>query len=252
MEQYNAKSCNNLEKLFYRPIEVALRWCNLIDHESAILASVGTELVPPKGAFPQWPCLTLNTEKIWAAIFDGEMPHGRDGRTVPDGENVRKDRITVKHTDLRAWMAKTYPDQKPEFLFDEIERTTHSAISAESVRALQVERDACKARNEKAVEEWKKLKKDRDAIASERDSLAAMVEGANAPGARAETTYLNIIGGLLGLMLGKTPAGIAQSVFQNQAAIISAMLAHHSGKPGISDTTLEQKFAEANRSIRAT
>jgi hypothetical protein len=173
MEQYNEKSCNTLEKLFYRPIEVALRWCNLINHESAILASVGTELLPPTGAFPQWPCLRLNTEKIWAAIQDGELQYGRDGKTVSPGETVRKDRITVKHTDLRAWMAKTYPDQKPKFLFDEIERSTHSAISTESVAALQLDRDALKARLNKAVEAWTALKRDRDAIASERDSLAA-------------------------------------------------------------------------------
>lgn len=69
---------------------------------------------------------------------------------------------------------------------------------------------------------------------------------------RAETTYLNIIGGLLALMLGKSPAGKAQSVFDNQAAIISALLAHHADKPGIAQRTLEEKFAAANRSLTAT
>jgi len=69
---------------------------------------------------------------------------------------------------------------------------------------------------------------------------------------RAETTYLNIIGGLLALMLGKSPAGKAQSVFNNQAAIISALLAHHADKPGIAQRTLEEKFAAANRSLTAT
>ena len=109
-----------------------------------------------------------------------------------------------------------------------------------------------KLRLEKATEVYRTLKQDRDAIAGERDSLAAMVEKMNVPGARAETTYLNIIGGLLGLMLGKSPAGVQQSVFQNQGAIISALLAHHGSKPGISDSTLENKFADANRSIKAT
>lgn len=71
-------------------------------------------------------------------------------------------------------------------------------------------------------------------------------------GIRPETTYQNIIGGLLGLMLGKTPAGKSQSVFENQTAIISAMLAHYGSKPGISERTLEEKFAAANQSLRAT
>ncbi len=69
---------------------------------------------------------------------------------------------------------------------------------------------------------------------------------------KAETTYLNIIGGLLALMLGKSPAGKAQSVFDNQAAIISALLAHHANKPGIAQRTLEEKFAAAKRSLTAT
>ncbi len=68
---------------------------------------------------------------------------------------------------------------------------------------------------------------------------------------RKETTYLNIIGGLLGLMLGTTHGGQKGSVYGSQAAIISALLAHYSNKPGMGDTTLEQKFAEANRSIKA-
>ena len=48
-----------------------------------------------------------------------------------------------------------YPDQKPKFLFDEVERTTHSAINKDAFIALQVERDALKVRIEKA-EIWAK------------------------------------------------------------------------------------------------
>lgn len=71
-------------------------------------------------------------------------------------------------------------------------------------------------------------------------------------GKRSETTYLNIIGGLLALMLGKSPAGNPQSSFENQAAIIAVLLAHYDGKPGIAQRTLEDKFAAANRSLTAT
>lgn len=66
---------------------------------------------------------------------------------------------------------------------------------------------------------------------------------------RADSTYLSIIGGLLGLMLGKTPAGKPQSAYKDQAAIISALLAHYRGQPGISKRNLEKKFAEAKRSL---
>lgn len=69
---------------------------------------------------------------------------------------------------------------------------------------------------------------------------------------RERGTYLNIVGGLLGLMLGKTPQGKALSVFASQATVIDALLAHHGDKPGISRTTLEAKFAEAKRKLEAS
>ena len=147
---------------------------------------------------------------------------------------------------------KASPRPKPKFLFDDVERTTHAAINADSFRALQVDRDALKARVGKAIDAYQTLQQERNKIEGERASLAAMVEKMNIPGARAETTYLNIIGGLLGLMLGKSPAGKAQSVFDNQSMVIAAMLAHHGHLAGVSDTTLQNKFAEANRSIKST
>ncbi len=253
MDGYNEKSCNALEKPFYRPVEAALRWCGLIGHESEILAALhGGCDIPKTGQFPRWPCLQANTERILDAIMHGNIPHGRDGKTVTDGDHVRADRLTVRHTDLREWMAKHYPDQKPAFLFDEVERKTHAAINADSFRALQADRDALKARIDKAEEWAKTIIAEKNALLGERDSLRAMVEKMNAPGERAETTYLNIIGAMLALMLGKSPAGKPQSVFDNQAAIIAALLGHHEGKPGISARTLEEKFAAGKRSLTAT
>jgi len=155
MSGYDAKSCNALEKPYYRPVEAALRWCNLIANEAAILQSVGDELVPGPGQFPQWPCLRANAERIWEAVLNNEIAYGRDGRTVTPGDVVAKHRITIRHADLKSWMEKAYPGQKPAFLFDEIERSTHTAINADSFRALQAERDALKARIEKAETAWK-------------------------------------------------------------------------------------------------
>ena len=68
---------------------------------------------------------------------------------------------------------------------------------------------------------------------------------------RKERTYQNIIGGLLELLLGRTPSNQPQSVFQNQAAIINALLAHFEKIPGISKRTLEDRFAAARRNLTA-
>ena len=155
-DDYNIKSCSAFEKPYYRPIEAALRWCNLIDHEVDILTATGVELFPPLAAFPRWPCLRLNAEIIFDAIQNNELPHGRDGRSVGD-DHVAPHRLTVRHNDLKAWMATHRPDQKPKFLFDEVERTTHTAINKDAFVALQVELAASKVRLGKA-EIWAKEK----------------------------------------------------------------------------------------------
>ena len=138
MAGYEAKSCNALQKPYYRPIEVAIRWCGLIEYESEILRELEKSglHIPVAGQFPRWPCLRVNTEKIFDGLAHGEIPCGRDGRTVAPDDHVAPPRRTVRHTDLRIWMAKHYPDQKPDFLFDEIERSAHAAQSTPTLSAL--------------------------------------------------------------------------------------------------------------------
>lgn len=177
MDGYNEKSCNALEKPFYRPVEAALRWCGLIAHEVEILAALhGGSDIPRTGQFPRWPCLQANTERILDAVMHGNIPHGRDGKTVAPDDHVRADRVTVRHTDLREWMTKHYPDQKPAFLFDEIERKTHAAINADSFLALQTDRDAARAEIVKTKTWAAEIIEERDALLGERNSLRAMVD----------------------------------------------------------------------------
>ncbi len=252
MDSYNGKSCSVLEKPFYRPVEAALRWCNLIQHEDEILRATGNELFPGIGVFPEWPCLRANAEKIYDAILHDGLPHGRDGRAIVLGEHVAKGRLTIRHIDLREWMAKHYPNQKPAFLFDEVERDTHATYNAVTFRVLQADRDALKVRIEKADDILQNMNQELGTTKGERDSLRAMIEKIGTPGGRSETTYLNIIGGMLALMLGKAPSGKPLSSFENQSSIISALLVHHDGKPGIAVRTLEEKFAAAKRSLIET
>ena len=95
------------------------------------------------------------------------------------------------------------------------------------------------------------LKAQHEALAKEHAS--SIREGdASEPGLRSESTYLNIIGGLLTLLLGKSPAGSAYSSFRNMDAVVSALLAHHEGRPGISERTLWSKLAQARRHLEAS
>lgn len=251
IDGYNTKSCNALQKPFYRPVEAAIRWCGLIAHESQILSQLDqSDLIPKTGQFPQWPCLQANTEKILDAILHNDIPHGRDGKTVDTSDHVARPRITVRHNDLKEWMSKYYPDQKPPFLFDETERATHSAINADSFRALQADRDAARAELAKARAWAEAIVAERDALLGERESLRAMVDRMAIPGDRAESTYLNIIGGLLGLMLGQKDNGDPLSSYRSQAEIITDLVDRFPTAYGISKSNLESKFADANRAIK--
>ena len=66
---------------------------------------------------------------------------------------------------------------------------------------------------------------------------------------RTERTYLNIIGGLLELILSKTPSGKPNSLFSSQAAVVDSLLAHFPKKAGLSKRTLDAKFAIAKQSL---
>ena len=201
---------------------------------------------------PSITCLEPRSRAIAEAIESWELPHGReDGETVEKGSHVAYERRHFFGRDLRKWIEKAFPNEKPEFLFDDIERKTHSVINAESFRALQADRDALTARLEKAKVEFQKLRREKDDLDSLNQSLQAIVDKMNTPNERAETTYLNIIGAMLELVLNKSPGGQPYSTLASQAAIVSALLAHHQGKPGIAERTLEEKFAAAKRSLAA-
>ncbi len=67
---------------------------------------------------------------------------------------------------------------------------------------------------------------------------------------RTEITYLNIIGGLLSLLLDKSPTGKPQSVFENQSAVISALLGHYGHVKGMGDSNLEKTLAKAKKTLK--
>ena len=249
-------SCEHVQSYYtVYPVPVAAAlWCGIPPNEIDEHLKVAVQAHRAIYRHPYIKCLEPRCRAIHEAIEKGALFVSRENGKSFDGatEHVAPERRHVTRQNLKEWIAREFPADKPKFLFDEIERETHSAINADAYRALQADRDALKARIEKATEAYRALKQERDVIAGERDSLRTMVDKIGKPSDRAETTYENIIGGLLGLMLGKSPAGKPQSVFENQSAIISAMLGHYQGKPGISARTLEDKFAAAKRSLTAT
>lgn len=222
----------NATKVFYSPIEVAIRWSDLLEHEPDILERVFQETDPAAGTLGYWSVLNLNLERLLDAMRHGELPYGKAGITQNDPALLTSPELTVRHVDVKRWIALAYPAHKPAFLFDESERLPMQAIDQPAAQALLQQIHSLTARSvtrQRSIQEESQLRLN----------------------SRAETTYLNIIGALLTLLLGHSPGGIRYSVFNTLESVISALIAHHTGRPGITERTLWAKFADAKRQLSA-
>lgn len=137
-----ANNCNGEQKPYYYPWEAAVRWCELTAKESIIMASLdGANNMPSRSIVAQLnaPCLLTRAQAIHHALENKKMPWCRDGKLCAPDDKPAGARLSVLHEDLKKWIAENYPDQKPRFLFDEIERSTHSAITLEAYQTVQTE-----------------------------------------------------------------------------------------------------------------
>lgn len=172
--------------------------------------------------------------------------------------HVAYSRRTLSRETLKAWIAKEFPSDKPAFLLDALERSTHHAINADTFRALQADRDALQARLNKSLEVFREQKAQLSVVTGERDSLRAMVDQLSEarkaeaiPGERAEATYQHIIGALLCCIAGEMPNVQRHPSFDSEAQVIDAIDDHFRGFGGLSKSNLSRKFPEAKRSLRS-
>jgi hypothetical protein len=172
---YIPHSCNPLAKVFYRPIDAALRWCNLMAHEAQILEVASSDLSKLSKAFPQWPCLHANTEKIFDAIHHGELVYGCFGVTVDIGTPIDYSQLTVRHTDLRFWMSLYYPDQRPAFLFEQ-SLNQQGTISIGSYLTLQADRDALQLQVKNIEASYQQLLDELKAMGLERENIHQLLK----------------------------------------------------------------------------
>lgn len=237
----------------YRPIEAAIRWCGLLRFEKRILQTLEHRSVPETNEFPRWPLLRLYVERIFDALAHDELPYGKAGSRQPRNSPALDDpALVVRHVELKAWMERYYPGERPSFLFDSVERDLHPAISLSTLQVLLADREAAKAQLAEMTQAQGLLRAAHEALATEHAKCAAHDAHMREPSPRSETTYLNIIGGLLTLLLGRSPSGAAYSSFENMDSVISALLAHHEGRPGLSERTLWAKLAQARRHLETS
>ncbi|MCA4963630.1 hypothetical protein [Pseudomonas sp. Y24-6] len=247
----SSNNFNPQAKVFYRPIDAALRWCNLIRYEAQIVQAAWSCPEKLRILFPQWPCLQANIDKIYDAVRNGELPYGCFGISVPLGTPVELSQLTVRHSDLRHWMQVYYPDQRPDFLFESND-DPRDKISLGVYFALQAERDALLRERDALQRQLQDVEADLQALGLEQESLKTLVKTQGQLSDRSEHTYLQIIGALVNTVLDVSPAGKPLSVFKSQAAIVDALTARHNDIPGLSKRTLDKKFAAANRTLKKT
>ena len=163
----------------------------------------------------------------WLHLLDGRTGH-------PEDEALRLRPIRLDPND---------PDMPPI--------TVNAKWVEREMRLYQDDPDAFLFRP-KAIDRWFKAngrgfvpKFDFDERALDEGQVPDVARSEKPVEARERTTYLNIIGALLSLVLNPREGRTGQ------AAVIEELLSNYSDKAGIKKSTLEQKFAEANRSLQS-
>lgn len=238
---------NAYEKLFYRPIEAAIRWCGLMEHETKILTAAWDSPEKFNTAFPQWPSLYSHLEKILDAIRNQELRYGALGHTVAPGTPVDPKLLTVRHSDLKSWISHYYPDQRPSFLFHPT--ATDDAVRYDTYLILQADREALQVQLKVTEARLQEVMDELTAAGLERESLRSLAENKKDVSEHSKASFLNIIGALVETMLGSSEAGRRHSIFNSQASIVDSITAHYGEVPGLGKRSLDEKFAAARRSL---
>ncbi|KAB0466568.1 hypothetical protein HX787_28580 [Pseudomonas tolaasii] len=235
-------------KTFYRPIEVAIRWCDLL-HLEAQIVSEADHLLLQRGYTHSYPCIQQKLEILWDAIRHQELPYGCLGVTVSSSEHVEPALLTIRHTDLKNWFTQFLSGEKPAFLFNDLERKSVLPETSDTYNFLLTEIEIYKIKQARTQSLLLELQEERDSLREKNIALTSELCVRGKPSERSQKNYLRLIGALLKLMLGKSPGGRSYSTLTSQASIISALIAHNRNKPGFSQRTLEEKFAAAKRCI---
>ena len=228
------------------PVAAAL-WCGIpedrVDEELKRCVSVD-DLGGAVLRHPDIKCIEYRCLAIHDAIRKRELPVARENG-IRVNDHVTPARRHVYLLDLKIWMSEKFPTDKPPLLFDEIERSAHPHVTADTYRSVKADRDALKETNSQLIDEVTRIKKENSLLKDEQERLQTELAKTGNIDERSRATYLNIIGAFLALTLGESARGTPNSVFRNQSALINALVATYGHLPGISERNLQAKFVEA-------
>lgn len=159
----------------YHPIDAAILWCDLAAHEKEILS---VDLSYPGSLlkhFPQWPFLHVYAENIYDAIVCGELPATFLGRPINVENQAHREHWSIRRVDLLVWFVRSYPDEKPAFLFSQT--VDHSGcIRLDTHLALQAELDAAQRTIENLRRLYSTTTEEMKALAALNNKLSAQLK----------------------------------------------------------------------------
>ena len=170
-------SCEQAKSHFtlYSLRHAALLWCGVPAHQVNDHLEKAIEVIPGVFSLSYISCLEPRCRLINDAIDRGVLPVCREKGYVVD-DHVAPARRHLRGQDLREWIAKEHPNDKPAFLFDEIERKAHSSIDKNVFIALQADRDAARAELDRLKVRIKETTEERDNLLMEASALKACIE----------------------------------------------------------------------------
>ncbi len=246
----NCEQIQSYCALYHLPV-AALLWCGVPSNQIQDHLKNSTETAT-RGVLsnPYISCMEPRCRALHEAINNGQLAVCRENG-IPVEDHVKPERRYIRSQDLKEWLAKNFPGDKPNFLFDEIERKAHNAINTDAYQALQADRDAARAEIRQITQQLQKLTSERDAFKSCLDKMTEAQSSQNTPGGRSETTYQNIIAALLDCIAGNLPDIVKHPSFSSEAGLIDAIDKHYRGYGGLSKSNLSRKFPEAKQKLRS-
>jgi hypothetical protein len=194
--------CEQIKSYYsiYSVPQAAALWCGVPQNQLNEHLSKATQISRGVWALDYMECLAPRCRAIHEAIDKDLLPACRENGFVVQ-EHIAPERRHIRREDLKVWIAKAFPDSKPSFLFDAVERSTHSAINADSFKALQADRDAGKLENEKLRKLNQELSSERDGLKHQIASMESYIEqlkknNLDAPSVRQRRTFLVMIAAL--------------------------------------------------------
>ncbi|WP_210014378.1 hypothetical protein [Pseudomonas palmensis] len=230
----------------YHPIDAAILWCDLSDHEDEILQA---ELSHPGSLlkhFPQWPRLHDYAECIYEAILSGDLPATYLGHPITSDYQLHRVYWSVRRADLVVWFARNYPGERPAFLFSS--STDHSGcVSLNAHLAKQAELDFALRTIEQLQLSYAASADKMASLTTLNNQLVARLDSVGIPSDTSEAMHNVIVGALLEVTLSKSKTGQRQSIYPSQAALVEAITLRFPGVNGLSKSTLDRRFAAARR-----